>query len=154
MYKRQAYIASNDANTQSSIRYGMLFSNPVVLRKVLNLALSDAVSPANVLGFIATASHAKENKDELYQWLDSNMEKVTAKMPAYHIARMPEYVSSSCSQHNIDLAKDFYAKHKDKYDGMARSYDVAQDESRQCSKLKQANQGAFNQYLQGATAYF
>ncbi len=151
---KAAYIASNDANTQSSIRYGMLFSNPVVLQKVLNLALSDAVSPANVLGFIATASHAKENKDELYQWLDSNMEKVTAKMPAYHIARMPEYVSSSCSQHNIDLAQDFYAKHKDKYDGMARSYDVAQDESRQCAKLKQANQGAFNQYLQGATAYF
>ena len=149
-----AYLATNDANTQSTIRFGMLFPDAVTVRKVLDMTLNDAVSPANVLGFIATASQAREDQDVLYQWLDENMEKVTAKMPAYHVARMPEYVSSSCSEHNIDLAQRFYQKHMDKYDGMARSYDVAQDESKQCAKLKQANQGAFNHYLQGATAYF
>ena len=149
-----AYFATNDANTQSAIRFGMLFPEAVTVRKVLDMTLNDSVSPANVLGFIATASQARENQDVLYQWLDENMEQVTAKMPAYHVARMPEYVSSSCSEHNIDLAQDFYSKHKDKYDGMARSYEVAQDESQQCVTLKQANQGAFNQYLQGATTYF
>ncbi|WP_339769609.1 M1 family metallopeptidase [uncultured Paraglaciecola sp.] len=149
-----AYFATTDANTQNAIRYGMLFSEPQTMRKVLDMSLNKDVSPANVLRFLSTASAAREDKDVLYQWLNENMEKVTAKMPAYHIARMPEYVSASCSAHNIALARDFYQQHMDKYDGMARSYDVAQDESEQCAQLKEANQGTFNQYLQGASAHF
>ncbi|GAC34761.1 M1 family metallopeptidase [Paraglaciecola polaris] len=151
---QSAYFATTDANTQSAIGYGMLFSEPDTIRKVLDMSLNNDVSPANVLRFISIASEAREDKDVLYQWLDKNMEKVTAKMPAYHIARMPEYVSASCSQHNIALAQNFYQQHMDKYDGMSRSFDVAQDESKQCVQLKDANQGTFNQYLQGTSAHF
>ena len=71
-------------------------------------------------------------------------------MPAFHVARLPEYASSSCSQHDIDLSSQFYAERKDTIDGMARSFDISQASSLQCLALKTANQDVFNAYLKQA----
>jgi alanyl aminopeptidase len=151
---QKAYLATTDANIRGTIRFGMLFPQAENIKQVLDLSLHSDISPANVISFLSVASKAREDKDALYHWLEANIEKVAAKMPAYHITRMPEYISSTCSEHNIQLTKKFYQPRMAKYEGMSRSFDVALDESEQCASLKQANQGAFNQYLKGVSATF
>jgi alanyl aminopeptidase len=149
---QKAYLATTDANIRGTIRFAMLFPQAENIKQVLDLSLHEAVSPANVISFLSAASQAREDKETFYHWLEANIAKVTAKMPAYHIARMPEYVSSTCSEHNIKLTKKFYQPRMAKYNGMSRSFDVALDESLQCASLKQTHQGAFSQYLKGISA--
>ena len=141
------YQQHTDANIRGTLRTAMRFSQATNVHKTLDFALSEDVSPANVIAFVAGASEVQDNHDELYKWLAKNFDTLVTKMPAYHVARLPEYASESCNQHDIDLSQNFYAQRKDKIEGMARSFDIALEESKQCLSLKEANQANFNAYL-------
>jgi len=142
-----AYKATSDATIKGTISTSMIFPQSENVQKLLNFSLSEHVSPANTIRVLAVASRSQQESDVFYAWLEENIDKITAKMPAFHIARMPEYLSSSCSVHNIGLAEAFYKNRMANYEGMQRSYDIAMDESRQCVALKQLNQQTFNDYL-------
>jgi alanyl aminopeptidase len=144
---KAVYLDTSDANTQSAIRSSMRFPQSENVQKVLDMALTENVGPADTISVLAIAGRNQLKSDALYSWLEKNMLAITAKMPAYHIARMPEYVSSSCTEHNINLATAFYLSRMAKYDGMKRSYEVAMQESRQCLELKALNQQIFTDYL-------
>jgi alanyl aminopeptidase len=145
-----AYLLTSDANIQSAIRYSMRFSQAENVEKALNFTLSEHVGPADTIGLLSVAGSNQQTSDILYTWLETHMIEVAKKMPAFHIARMPEYISSSCSTHDIELAKVFYKDKMVNYEGMQRSYDVALDESQQCLALKQLNQQTFSDYLSTA----
>ena len=124
-----------------------MFPQDENVKKLLNFSFNEAVSPANVVYNVYMASIGQEKQDVFYAWLDKNFDRLVEKMPAYHIARMPEFVSDSCDQGNIKLAKAFYKDRKDKFDGMARSYEVAMADAEQCVALKTKFQPQFSQYL-------
>lgn len=144
---KSAYENTSDATIHGTISRSMIFPQSENVQKLLTFSLSEHVSPANTIRLLAVASDSQQESDVFYAWLEQNIDKVTAKMPAYHIARMPEYLSSTCSTHNIQLAESFYKKSMANYEGMPRSYDIAMDESRQCVALKQLNQQTFSDYL-------
>jgi alanyl aminopeptidase len=114
---------------------------------MLDLALTDDITPANTLYMLVRVSRNLELKTALYKWLDKNLDALIAKMPDYHISRMPEFVSTTCSAENLDMAKAFYTPIKDKHEGMARSFDIMLDESNQCLRLKATYQEDFNKFL-------
>lgn len=145
-----AYINNTDANVRGTLRAAMVYPQKENVIKTLNFALTDTVSPANVISFVARADDALDNHDVLYSWLDTHFSALVKKMPAYHVARLPEYVSTSCDQHDLLASTAFYAERKMEIDGMARSFDIAQAESEQCIALKSANQEAFTSYLKHA----
>ena len=148
---RDFYVANTDANIRGTISRAMIFTDEQQITKALDFALSDHVSPANAMINVYAAISGLDDQTIFYIWLDKNFDALSKKMPAYHIARMPEYFSSSCDADNIMLAEKFYAGKKQNFEGMARSYDIAIDSAKQCLSLKDNNQANFNRYLKAAT---
>lgn len=148
---RDFYITNTDANIRGSISLAMIFTDQQKIAKTLDFALTDYVSPANAITHVRSAISALDDQTLFYAWMDKNFNMLSKKMPAYHLARMPEYLSTSCEAGNIKLAEKFYADKKANYEGMARSYDIAMYSANQCVSLKEANQANFNEYLEEAT---
>lgn len=148
---RDFYVANTDANIRGIISRAMIFTDEQQISKTLDFALSDHVSPANAMTNVYAAISGLDDQTMFYVWLDKNFDALSKKMPAYHIARMPEYFSSSCDADNIMLAEKFYAGKKENFEGMARSYDIAIYSAKQCQSLKDNNQANFNRYLKAAT---
>ncbi|MBU3003819.1 M1 family metallopeptidase [Paraglaciecola arctica] len=148
---RDFYIANTDANIRGTVSRAMIFTEEQQVEKALDFALSDHVSPANAITNVYVAMSSLDDKTLFYAWLDKNFDALSKKMPAFHIARMPEYFSTSCNASNIQLAEKFYKDKKANFEGMARSYDIANYSAKLCLSLKQANQTNFNHYLQQAT---
>ena len=144
---KKAYQQYTDANIRGTLASAMQFSRAADVQKTLDFALSDYVSPANVINMVAGASEVQDNHDELYKWLNLNFTALVAKMPAYHVARLPEYASESCNQHDIAQSESFYIERKKTIEGLERSFDISLEQSQQCLALKQANQATFNAYL-------
>ena len=134
-------------NVKSTLLYSMRYTDEETANKMLDLALTDDITPANTLYMLVRVSRNLELKAPLYKWLDKNLDAIMAKMPDYHVSRMPEFVSTTCSAENIDMAKAFYTPIKDEHEGMARSFDIMLDESNQCLRLKATYQKDFNKFL-------
>jgi alanyl aminopeptidase len=147
---KNLYVANTDANIRGTISRAMIFTDEQQITKTLDFALSDHVSPANAMINVYAAISGLDDQTIFYIWLDKNFDALSKKMPAYHIARMPEYFSSSCDADNIMLAEKFYAGKKQNFEGMARSYDIAIYSAKQCLSLKDNNQANFNRYLKAA----
>jgi len=144
---KQAYANTNDSNVQRVLRSAMRFGNDNEVKTTLDFALSDAVDPADTVFVLVTAMASQKKHDLLYQWLNKNVEKTIAKMPEVHVSYMPLIISSSCSQHNIDLAKEFYNTLIKSHPVMQRSFDIAISNSEQCLALKDKHQKDFDRYL-------
>ncbi|NCP66405.1 MAG: M1 family metallopeptidase [Paraglaciecola sp.] len=149
---KNAYQQTNDANVQGVIGRAMIFPQAENVQKVLDFAMTDNVTPANVIGFIARAASGQDDKTELYKWLETHFAALVKKMPEYHVARLPEYASSSCNAKDIEMSAAFYQTRKVEHAGMERSVDIEQEESKQCLTLKMANQQSFNAYLEKVNA--
>ncbi len=134
-------------NVKRTLLYSMRYTDEATVNKMLDLALTDDITPANTLYMLVRVSRNLELKTVLYTWLDKNLDALIAKMPDYHVSRMPEFVSTTCSTENLDMAKAFYKPIKDKHEGMARSFDIMLDESKQCLRLKATYQEDFNKFL-------
>lgn len=134
-------------NVKRTLLYSMRYTDEATVNKMLDLALTDDITPANTLYMLVRVSRNLELKTVLYKWLDNNLEALIAKMPDYHVSRMPEFVSTTCSAENLAMAVKFYTPIKEKYEGMARSYDIMLDESNQCMRLKDTYQEDFNKLL-------
>jgi alanyl aminopeptidase len=146
------YIANSDATIRGTLGSAMVFTDQARMLKTLDFALTEYVGPANTITVITRAISGQDKLDAFYTWLEKNFETLSKKMPAYHLARMPEYLSSSCDADNVTLAKGFYANRMANFEGMQRSFEVAMYSTGQCLSLKAANQGSFNQYLKTVTA--
>jgi alanyl aminopeptidase len=144
------YIENSDASVRGTLRGAMKFKASQDAQKTLNFALSEHVGPANTISMVRNAIAAQDDLSSFYKWLDTHFETLVKKLPAYHLARMPEYISTSCFAKNIDLATKFYANRKDNHEGMSRSSDVALNRANQCVSLKSINQKSFTQYIQSA----
>jgi alanyl aminopeptidase len=145
------YINHSDANIRGTISRAMIFTDEQKILQTLDFALSDYVSPADTITNISVAMSGLDDQTIFYVWLNKNFVALSKKMPAYHLARMPEYFSSSCDTDNIKLAKRFYADKKASFEGMTRSYDIAIHAAKQCLSLKEVNQVSFNHHLSVAT---
>jgi alanyl aminopeptidase len=147
---QKAYVNNTDGNVRNTLLAGMRFPQEENVKALLDFALGDSVTPANVIRVVGTAAAANNDQTALYEWLDANFDKLTQKMPSFHLSRMPEFVSNSCYTNNIALAEAFYADRMSKFDGMQRSFDVAMARANQCVELKERNQTTFNQFLSNA----
>ncbi|CAD5270090.1 Aminopeptidase [Alteromonas sp. 38] len=134
-------------NVKRTLLYSMRYTDEATVNKMLDLALTDDITPANTLYMLVRVSRNLELKTVLYKWLNKNLDALIAKMPDYHVSRMPEFVSTTCSAENLDMAKTFYEPIKDEHEGMARSFDIMLDESNQCLRLKATYQEDFNKFL-------
>lgn len=134
-------------NVKRTLLYSMRFDDKELVFKMLDLALTDNVTPANALYMVTRVARNLDDHTLLYQWLNENKEALLKKMPDYHVSSMPEYVSSTCSVENLNMANAFYADIMSKHEGMSRGVEIMQDESQQCLRLKDAFQQDFDNFL-------
>lgn len=134
-------------NVKSTLIYSMHFSDKASVFKMLDLALTDKITPANTMYMVVRVARNLDDHTLLYEWLAKNQQALIEKMPDYHVSRMPEFVSRTCSTQNLEMANTFYAPIKDAHQGMARSVDIMNDESQQCLRLKAAFQQDFDAFL-------
>ena len=144
-----AYKKAQLPNVKSTLMYSMHFEDKANVFKMLDLALTDDITPANTMYMVVRVARNLDDQTLLYQWLDKNYKALINKMPDYHVSRMPEFVSTTCSSENLELANDFYGKISNKYQGMSRGVEIMQDESKQCMRLKTAFQDDFDRFLNG-----
>lgn len=143
----KTFRASQLPNVKNTLLYSMSFDDEATVNKLLDLALGDDVTPANTVYMVVTVARNLEDQTPLYTWLNANTDALVAKMPAYHVSRMPEFVSTTCDADNLAKAIAFYGPLKDQFEGMARSYDIMMDESNQCLRLKDTYQSDFDAFL-------
>lgn len=143
----KTFRASQLPNVKNTLLYSMSFDDEATVNKLLDLALGDDVTPANTVYMVVTVARNLEDQTPLYTWLKANTDALVAKMPAYHVSRMPEFVSTTCDADNLAKAIAFYGPLKDQFEGMARSYDIMMDESNQCLRLKDTYQSDFDAFL-------
>ncbi|MCF2948173.1 ERAP1-like C-terminal domain-containing protein [Paraglaciecola aquimarina] len=149
--KMQAlYMSNSDASVRGTLRSAMKFKTPADVAKTLNFALTENVGPANTITMVRNAIASQDDLTMFYTWLDDNFNALSKKLPAYHLASMPEYLSQSCHTDNIKLATAFYTDKKADFEGMERSFEVAMNAANQCVSLKSTNQASFTQYIQSA----
>ncbi|NDV90585.1 M1 family peptidase [Alteromonas sp. 345S023] len=142
-----AYKQAELPNVKQTLLYSMRYSDTETVNKMLDIALTDLVTPANTLYMVVSVARNLDDQTALYAWMDKNLDALISKMPEYHVSRMPEFVSRTCDTANFKRAEDFYAPIKDKYEGMARSYTIMVDSTQQCLRLKDTFQDDFNRYL-------
>lgn len=134
-------------NVKSTLVYSMHFEDKATVFKMLDLALTDEITPANTMYMVVRVARNLDDHSLLYEWLDENKDALIKKMPDYHVNRMPEFVSTTCSADNLQMAENFYGALSNKYIGMARGVEIMRDESKQCLRLKAAFQNDFDRYL-------
>ncbi|GFD67787.1 M1 family metallopeptidase [Alteromonas sp. KUL106] len=134
-------------NVKSTLVYSMHFEDKATVFKMLDLALTDEITPANTMYMVVRVARNLDDHSLLYEWLDENKDALIKKMPDYHVNRMPEFVSTTCSADNLQMAENFYGALSNKYKGMARGVEIMRDESKQCLRLKAAFQNDFDRYL-------
>ena len=148
----RAYEANDEPTVKQILLYSMRFESDDMVTKMLDLSLSDYIMPSNTIYMPSIANRLKDNHSLLYSWLNEHFEALKAKMPDYHVSRMPEFVSATCNADNFALAKAFYTPRMSEYQGMARSFDVMSSETQQCIRLKDAYQADFNAFIKGEAA--
>jgi aminopeptidase N len=143
----KAFKEAQLPNVKNTLVYSMHFSDKQSVFKMLDLALTDDITPANTMYMVVRVARNLDNHALLYEWLENNYEALFAKMPEYHVTRMPEFVSTTCSAENLDMANIFYKQVQPSHQSIARGVEIMQDESTQCLRLKAAFQADFNNFL-------
>jgi aminopeptidase N len=143
----KAFKEAQLPNVKNTLVYSMHFSDKQSVFKMLDLALTDDITPANTMYMVVRVARNLDNHALLYEWLENNYEALFAKMPEYHVTRMPEFVSTTCSAENLDMASVFYKQVQPSHQSIARGVEIMQDESTQCLRLKAAFQADFNNFL-------
>lgn len=145
----KVFADSKLPNVKNTLLYSMGYEDPAMIDKLLDLALTDNVTPANTILMLASVTRNLDDQTPYYAWLTKNADAVVEKMPDYHVSRMPEFIATTCDADNLALAIEFYGPIKDQHEGMARSYDIMMDESNQCLRLKETYQSKFDAFLNG-----
>lgn len=140
-------------NVKNTLVYSMHFSDRQSVFKMLDLALTEDITPANTMYMVVRVARNLDEHALLYEWLENNYEALFAKMPEYHVTRMPEFVSTTCSAENLNMANAFYKKVQPSHQSIARGVEIMQDESAQCLRLKAAFQADFNDFLSAYSAF-
>ncbi|WP_394224420.1 M1 family metallopeptidase [Alteromonas gracilis] len=143
----EAFKNAELPNVKNTLVYSMHFDGKETVFKMLDLALTDDITPANTMYMVVRVARNLDDHTLLYEWLDQNKTALFAKMPDYHVSRMPEFVSTTCSAKNLEMANAFYAPIDEEHQGMARGVEIMQDESMQCMRLKSAFQEDFDRFL-------
>ncbi|WP_338517901.1 M1 family metallopeptidase [Alteromonas gracilis] len=144
---KEAFNKAQLPNVKSTLIYSMHFSDKPTVFKMLDLSLTDSITPANTLYMVVRVARNLDDHSMLYEWLNKNKDKLIAKMPDYHVSRMPEFVSVTCKKANLQLATQFYSPIAEAHQGMSRGVDIMKDESMQCMRLKDAFQSDFDAFL-------
>lgn len=139
----RVYREAGTADRKSAILQSIYFQNPKILERHLGFLLTDAVSGRDALTSISYSSSVLEDKQQLYDWLDQNLGKLMARLPAYAYSYLPQALGGGCDSNSLEQLERFFAERERFADGLEK----VRLGSKACIRRKQKHLADLKSYL-------
>jgi alanyl aminopeptidase len=103
-------------------------TDPSLLPRVRELALSDAIGPRETFSLLLSATSTRQTGLDNWQWVKDNFEQIIGLIPGQWRRGTPMFAQSLCSQEGMDQLRKLFDQHGDLAPGHQLS--LAQTEER------------------------
>lgn len=140
----QTYLESGAADQKSNILTAIYFVDPDIVIRHLDFSLSDDVQAGNALTGLSFFAYILEDHSILYEWLDENIDRLVAKIPAVYQVFLPQVLAGSCERRNLDFMTNFFDDRGEVY---AVNLEKAIESEKTCIARKGKHIAGFNEFL-------
>jgi alanyl aminopeptidase len=122
------------------------FDDEVVLRKALNLTLTDELKLSEV-GYVFGAANHRAARTVLYAWEKENWDKLRARLPGSLGRGLVGLAGAMCSSGDRDDARAFFVSGTQGMEGVKRRLDEALETAGLCVALREHGAAEVTMYL-------
>jgi hypothetical protein len=122
------------------------FDDEVVLRKALNLTLTDELNLSEV-GYVFGAANHRAARTVLYAWEKENWDKLRARLPGSLGRGLVGLAGAMCSSGDRDDARAFFVSGTQGMEGVKRLLDEALETAGLCAALREHGAAEVTSYL-------
>jgi aminopeptidase N/puromycin-sensitive aminopeptidase len=138
---------SSDPGQQSdALRTLAHFTNPVLVTRTLDYAVSGQVRNQDSWIVLAILLNNRETRDQTWAYIEQNWDKVHAQFTTNSGVRVVAATGSFCSVNQRDEVKNFFATHK--VDASERTLSKAIDSINDCIQLRATQEPSLHQWLE------
>jgi len=139
-----AYLQSADARQKTNIFRGMVFTDPAIVRKALDFAISDAVMAGDAAYTLSVYPTILNDHTVLYEWLGDNLSAFEAKIPSLQQQRLPLSMAGICNDRNLAMMREFFTDRDEKY---TVSFDAQVESQITCIERRKRDGAALKKFL-------
>ena len=139
-----AYLESTNARQKTNIYHAMLFTDPAIVRKVLDFSISDAVMASDASYTLATYPTILDDHTILFDWLEANLDAFEAKIPSLQQQKLPLTMTGTCNDKNLAMLREFFTDRDEKY---TVSFDTQVENTSTCIARRERDGAALMKFL-------
>ncbi len=122
-----AYRSAENANEKTVVLTAVYFEDAETIREHLDFAMTDEVASGDAQIGLSLYAGILEDNTIVFDWLESNFDAFSAKLPAYYKQFMPQVVGGGCSEASLGRLKAFFADRDPDYQtSLAKAEEAAQ----------------------------
>ena len=110
-------------------------TDPSLLPRVRELALSEAFGPRETLSLLMSATSTRQTGLDNWQWINNNFEQIIGLIPGQYRRRTPMFAHALCSQEGMDQLRELFVQHGDLAPGHQRSLAQTEESLQLCMAL-------------------
>jgi len=143
-----ATTAKTPEDRALAIRAMGAFDDPVLLRRALDLALTDELKLSELRYLFGSAAAHRAARPVLYAWEKENWSKLRTRLPgSFGGGLLIDVASSMCTAAARDDAREFFPQATRDMEGVARSLDEALESAGLCIALRDRGAAEVTRYL-------
>ena len=132
-----------------AIRAMGTFDDPVLLRKALDLTLTDEIKLSELRYLFGSAAQHRVARPVLYAWEKENWSKLRARLPgSFGGALLIDVAATMCTAADRDDARAFFVPATREMEGVKRRLDEALETAGLCIALREHGAAEVTRYLQ------
>jgi len=124
--------------------------NPKQLDKIHQLALGDQMGSREAFGLIQHALAEPAVRDEHWQWLQRNFEKVVEKIPEQWRRQTPAFARAFCDEEKLGQVQQLFKQHGKLAPGYQRSLAQTEEQIQLCMALREKGEALVGALPQAA----
>ena len=148
----QLRAAAQNAKTPEdralAIRAMAAFEDPAILRKALDLALTDELKLSELRYLFGSALTHRASWPTLYAWEKDNWDKLHARLPGtLRRGMLIDVASTMCTRTSLEEARSFFVPATREIEGVKRRLDEALESAGLCIALREHGAAEVTKYL-------
>jgi alanyl aminopeptidase len=125
------------------------FENPVIREKALTYVLEGPLRPNEIFNIPAEIFNAYDGKNLVFDWLMSNFEEVSSRLPPVYVPFLPQF-GGGCDAGRLNEAKAFFTKPENIVEGTEKQMEKTEASVLDCISLRNREGENVRNYLQGS----
>jgi hypothetical protein len=110
-------------------------TDPSLLPRVRELAMSEAVGPRETFTLLLRATSTRQTGVDNWQWVNDNFEQIIEQIPGQWRRDTPIFARALCSQDGLDKLRKLFVEHGDLAPGHQRSLAQTEESLQLCMAL-------------------